>query len=521
MNSVFSDWQKIDLHIHTDWSRKTKEGDYNGNFSVDKLKEKMVENGVSIFSLTDHNIINIDAYKEYYSNYDESKDPLLLLGVELDIEVNTTSYGVKTYHSLIIFNYFDADNAQTIYDKLESKYLEKGVNDKARTLEIDDLISLFPEDDFFFIPHAGNTKSIISGYRENIEDAQKMVLLMPSAFEKVKEKARQEYNKGFDRVLTYDFQERNDIPYINCSDNHNIEEYPCTNKGGKNSNTHQFYFVKGGKNFETLRLAFIDPESRIKSTEQLNEIRSSFNYIEKVNISDDQVLTDCELEFSPHLNVLIGGRSSGKSLMMSVLGDKIDSVTINRGKYGVGYDKVEIKSKLDMYYKSNTSLTKDEVIYINQGDIVRYFEEQKLHDLAKESDKIVAYEAAKRGFLEHKKRLEECRDNFFGAYSTCSDYANQTHELHNTTIEDVLNDEFVFISNNKDLKNKIDITDLLEEAKKLLSETSEKTVLLEQNDLLDIEKGDVELIQKFKQFLDSKSKLIKKKIKANERKLLF
>ena len=43
----------------------------------------MVENRVGIFSLTDHNIINVDAYAEYYRTYNGEEDPLLLIGVEL------------------------------------------------------------------------------------------------------------------------------------------------------------------------------------------------------------------------------------------------------------------------------------------------------------------------------------------------------------------------------------------------------------------------------------------------------
>ena len=103
MDKKYSDWLKIDLHIHTDWSRKTKENDYKGNFSVANLKQKLLDNGVQLFSLTDHNIINIDAYKEYYESFNLNTDPLLLIGVELDIVVNNTQ-SEKTYHSLLIFN---------------------------------------------------------------------------------------------------------------------------------------------------------------------------------------------------------------------------------------------------------------------------------------------------------------------------------------------------------------------------------------------------------------------------------
>lgn len=51
----------------------------------------------------------------------------------------------------------------------------------------------------------------------------------------------QKYNEGFDRLKTLDFQKKDDIPYINFSDNHNCNKYPCNNKTDEN---HQFYCIK-------------------------------------------------------------------------------------------------------------------------------------------------------------------------------------------------------------------------------------------------------------------------------------
>ena len=67
----YSDWFKVDLHIHTDFSKKTKTNDYQGNFDISVLKNKLIENEVKLFSLTDHNIINTDAYINYYNTYQE------------------------------------------------------------------------------------------------------------------------------------------------------------------------------------------------------------------------------------------------------------------------------------------------------------------------------------------------------------------------------------------------------------------------------------------------------------------
>ena len=98
----YSDWFKVDLHIHTDWSKKTKTNDYQGDFDIGTLKQKLIENEVKLFSMTDHNIINTEAYTKYYENYEEG-DPLLLIGCEFDIEVPESGEN-ETYHSLIIFD---------------------------------------------------------------------------------------------------------------------------------------------------------------------------------------------------------------------------------------------------------------------------------------------------------------------------------------------------------------------------------------------------------------------------------
>ena len=40
----YSDWFKVDLHIHTDWSKKTKTNDYQGNFdSYEEAREALVK----------------------------------------------------------------------------------------------------------------------------------------------------------------------------------------------------------------------------------------------------------------------------------------------------------------------------------------------------------------------------------------------------------------------------------------------------------------------------------------------
>ena len=139
--NYFSNWQKIDLHIHTDKSNETKDNDYKGIFSVSTLKKKLRENNVSIFSLTDHNIINIEAYEEYVNMYQASeRDPFPLIGFEADI-----SYESKTYHALLIFKEDIIKNQgfiQICASKVEELY-NNIPNKKNRKTTFNDIIEKF------------------------------------------------------------------------------------------------------------------------------------------------------------------------------------------------------------------------------------------------------------------------------------------------------------------------------------------------------------------------------------------
>ncbi|MBB1149684.1 PHP domain-containing protein [Myroides odoratimimus] len=446
----YSDWFKVDLHIHTDYSKKTKTNDYQGNFDVDVLKKKLIENDVKLFSMTDHNIINVEAYKRYISNFKDG-DPKLLIGCEFDIEV-PESHKTITYHSVIIFENDSVEDVELISKKIEDLYARKSSVITDRKITIDELYELFNSYNFFFIPHAGNTKSILDPYKGyDMKLCQQMVLLMPSAFEKVKEAVRQHYNEGFDLLKTFDFQERDDIPYINFSDNHNCYKYPCTNKDGDN---HEFYCIKGQPTFESIRFAFIDPKSRIKKYCDVEVLKRSDNYIHSLQLDNHSIINNTTLNFSPNLNVIIGGRSSGKSLLFNILGSKIGNAKNELDKkYKLDTSEIKIKSFLDVNYKDTISYNPHEVIYINQGDIVNYFENNSLIELIKESGKEEDYRTALVFFKGEKNNLYQLIEKLIDLYGELIDNLNSNYVLYNKDIEAIFDSSY-FIKQIISLENK-------------------------------------------------------------------
>ena len=132
---MYSKWIKADLHIHTDKTKETKDGDYNGIFSVDDLFLKLKEHSIEMISLTDHNIINIEAYENMLK-----KDIFTFVGVELDVAIseeelvkyisnreskNNEKIDIKPFHLLILFKSQDYVNLNNKLDKMYSNISEK------------------------------------------------------------------------------------------------------------------------------------------------------------------------------------------------------------------------------------------------------------------------------------------------------------------------------------------------------------------------------------------------------------
>lgn len=508
----YSDWFKVDLHIHTDYSKKTKQGDYEGTFDIAVLKRKLVDNEVKLFSLTDHNIINVGAYENYYDDYTVG-DPLLLIGCEFDIEVVQNDGSSQTYHSLLIFNKNDKQSVNEISKKIEELFI--GTPDFERKISLDNLLNSFNGEDFFFIPHAGSNKSIISPYRGNIPEAQRMILLMQSPLEKVKEQARQHYNLEFDRLKNLDFQDKEDVPYINFSDNHNCSKYPCTNKDGDD---HNFYCIKGIPSYEALRFAFIDPTSRIKKLEDIIALSNSRKFIEKIKIESNPQIDDVEIEMSPNLNVIIGGRSSGKSLLFNVIGSKAGINKNNLEKYNFEGDTAEIKTSLDADYKKNVTFNNGEIIYINQGDIVNFFENDALIELAEESGKKNDYEKAFERFELFKQEFTDKITEFRKAYSELKDSNEGNFIMHSSDIERILDSSYIF-------KNNFSISDsslLLEDAKKNIEDLKVKVDFFRNKSQITFSASDLVIIEEFEKLIELKIKELdtKKIIYTIQNKLL-
>jgi len=79
----------------------------------------------------------------------------------------------------------------------------------------------------------------------------------------------------------------------------------------------RFTWVKSDLTFEGLRQICYEPEQRVKIQNDKPDFKEDKVIINKVQfISSNKVFTDAEIYLNPNLNVIIGGKSSGKSIFL-------------------------------------------------------------------------------------------------------------------------------------------------------------------------------------------------------------
>lgn len=506
MNKIFSDWFKVDLHIHTDRSNVTKTNDYEGKFDLSTLKGKLIENDVQLFSLTDHNIINSECYKDYYATWSEG-EPVLIIGCEFDIEVLQEDETSRTYHTLLIFDDSSPEMVDELSQIIEDYFTQQGTDPKDRKLSVDEIFELFGMYHFFYIPHAGGHKNIIDGYkRADITKAQEMVLLMESAHEKVKEKHREKHREGFDKLKVPDFRNRKDEAFINFSDNHDCTIYPTPKSGAE----HEFYCLKGDLSFETLRFAFIDPESRIKKQSDVDRLTNVKKHISSIQIESVKDVADKTLHLSPNMNVIIGGASSGKSLLFNLIGKKIHASKHEFHKYDRNSDNVKIKASNSNTFQNDLPFNVDELVYINQGDIVRFFERRDLSKLISDSNKDEEFSFLKKSLNEKKTEYLDHLESFGNQFENFNSTWKRDFILREDDITNILSDKFHFVEIDQQLDN-YNFVDKHE----MLDSLEENVDEFKNDEIYEFVDAELSIIEKFEELISDKRKFLSYKEKLH------
>lgn len=153
---------KIDLHCHT---KKTKSGDGEGrNVSADLFKEKVVNAGIKIIAITNHNAFDLTQFNELQEAVKD--DCQLWPGVEIDINGSDN----KKYHLIVVAN---PDNTSIFNARVQELF--EGDNIEVCAKNIETVFEKLNDCDVIYIPHYKKTPGISE------EDLCKLISLVGEA----------------------------------------------------------------------------------------------------------------------------------------------------------------------------------------------------------------------------------------------------------------------------------------------------------------------------------------------------
>lgn len=137
-----------------------------------------------------------------------------------------------------------------------------------------------------------------------------------------------------------------------------------------------FCWIKADCTFEGLKQIIYEPKERVQISSSSPNKKRNYNVIEKVIINDDRFSTK-PIMFNPNLTCFIGGRSTGKSIVLNNMVKQIDNEQYKQKFKGNEF----IISNLKVYWKdgfvSDGSSNKRHIVYIPQTYLNRLSDNQE------------------------------------------------------------------------------------------------------------------------------------------------
>lgn len=329
----YSEWNKIDLHIHSKESNKVKDNDYEGNeYNADLLLDKLSneENKINIFSITDHNCLNKKLYNdlELKIKMSEFENKInYIVGVELDI--NDPSIYKDIFHCLCFFETKDINLISKSIDEIFDCKDLKERNDKAVYPTIQKIFRCLANnkiENILLIPHFNNKSK---GLPSDIA-IENLNYLCFNAYEDSNNIQNIQKSLKIYRKAGYD-----NFPFAVFTDNHNLEKYP-KDKNDNNNDIKCWILGNIKEPFNAVKTAFQEAKMRISlsTIDGMRKIDKPPKYIDHINING----IPCAL--SPYQNTIVGKFGSGKSLLLHKIKNGSESLKSD-DKYSDFYDENE------------------------------------------------------------------------------------------------------------------------------------------------------------------------------------
>lgn len=474
-----SEWRKWDLHFHTPSSYDYEDKSISNQEIIDGL----ILQNIKVVAITDHHIIDIERIQELQKL--GGNKVIILPGIEFLSE----SRGSDPIHFIGIFP--EIGNIQFIWDQIRSKTNIKRIQGEGKKInevycDLEETTRLVRDLGGLISIHAGSktntidniTHALPHGIAQKEDIAKNVDFFELGKVEDVvpyKTLVNVHLQKTINKIL----------PLILCSDNHNIKKY----------NTKQNLWIKGDPGFEGLKQLIYEPEERVSIQANKPEEKTGYQIIDHLEISSGLIF-NTKISFNHNLNSIIGGRSSGKSILLGAIAKKVKTPR------PIELSDKEYQNFVQSISDSIRVIWKDGKEENNRE--VEYFEQGYMHKIARDEsqlDKIVNDILIQKGkepvLDEYKRFLTDNSKNIAGLvsdyYSLIQEIEEKEQKARDRGDKKGIEDE---ITKLKDELQKLAITTIIEVEKEKYEQI--RNTINANNNQIQLLAKDIEVIEKLK-----------------------
>lgn len=336
-----SEWRRWDLHLHT---ASSYDYEYKADDSDAILVQQLTENNIVAAAITDHFIIDKARIRHLR---ELSSDIVFFPGVEL-----RTDKGDTNIHVILVFS-----------DKMDLDILSEDFNAFKRTAQNSDdneriywdynsIVGFANKHDALISIHAGRKSN---GVDDKISNALPHNQAVKEEYAKTVSIFEMGQPRDLDEYKTQVFPSIGTKPMVICSDNHDARNYSTTNK----------LWIKADVTFNGLKQIVYEPEERICISDTKPECKPDYYVIDKVVLNDNDFSSEPIL-FSDKLTCIIGGKSTGKSILLHNLAKAIDKAQVFEKEKIVNTSTKEL-SDTSVIWSDGESNGDRHIIYIPQS----------------------------------------------------------------------------------------------------------------------------------------------------------
>ena len=484
-------WRKWDLHVHTPFTKLNNQ--YPTDDTVwDSFCDKIENSDVEVYGITDY--FSVENYftfiEKYRVKYPDSKK-MFFPNVELRLEVSVNRNAEEVNLHILFNNETEKEKIVLFLSKLNTNISRNGApvscsaissHTDFKSAGIDykilrkKLTEVFGKDECYLIVAASNN----AGLRPDSKSPRK--LNITDEIDKICDGffGGQQNVDYFLSTQRYEEKETaKQKPVISCSDAHSFDELEnylgkrfVKVINGKEIIEKDITWIKANPTFEGLKQITYEPDGRIKIQQEKPEEKTPYNVIDAVRFIDTRATRDFNdnwIELNSNLNSIIGGKSSGKSLLLYHIAKTIDADRINSINAEKGYHQeieysfekepefnFEVKWADGETYKLKDSEKPNRPItYIPQLYLNRLAEDQK-DELNSLVDKMLIESSSeyKEFRNSNKQKLDDIRTEMF---QVIDEYYKVKNSLNGKERElKELGDKKAIIENQKQIIEKIE-----------------------------------------------------------------